>query len=278
MEAVNVANENVMRVVRQPVQATSKAAVMVSGNNGISIRGVSKTYTAIDGRPVSAIQDVDLDIQPNEFVCLVGKSGCGKTTLLNMIAGFVKPTLGDIHVGDELVEGPGKGKGVVFQQFGLFPWLTARKNIEFACKQRGVPVASRTEVAKELMALVRLKGFEDKYPYELSGGMQQRVAIARTLALDPKVLLMDEPFGALDEMTRLDMQREILQIWSTKKKTVVFVTHSVSEAVLLADRIVVFKANPGRMKCEYRIDLPHPRDRMDPRCIQLESEIQNALE
>lgn len=278
MEAVNVANENVMRVVRQPAQATSKAAVMVSENNGISIRGVSKTYTAIDGRPVSAIQDIDLDIQPNEFVCLVGKSGCGKTTLLNMIAGFVKPTLGDIHVGDELVEGPGKGKGVVFQQFGLFPWLTARKNIEFACKQRGVPAASRTEVAKELMALVRLKGFEDKYPYELSGGMQQRVAIARALALDPKVLLMDEPFGALDEMTRLDMQREILQIWSTKKKTVVFVTHSVSEAVLLADRIVVFKANPGRMKCEYRIDMPHPRDRMDPRCIQLESEIQNALE
>ena len=215
---------------------------MEAVDNSIRIEGVSKTYRALDGHPVVALEQIDLTIAPNEFVCVVGKSGCGKTTLLNMIAGFVAPSSGTIHVGDELVAGPGKGKGVVFQQFALFPWLTARRNIEFACKQRGLDAAARAAHADELIALVGLEGFADKYPYELSGGMQQRVAIARTLALDPKVLLMDEPFGALDEMTRQTMQREVLRIWESRRKTVVFITHSVSESVLLADRVVVHKA------------------------------------
>ena len=247
-------------------------------DNGIRIDGVSKTYRAIDGRAVNALTGIDLAIQPNEFVCLLGKSGCGKTTLLNMVAGFVTPSAGEIRVGDERVTGPGKGKGVVFQQFGLFPWLTARKNIEFAGKQRGLSAERRAALATELIELVHLSGFTDKYPYELSGGMQQRVAIARTLALDPKILLMDEPFGALDELTRIEMQRELLHVWSSRKKTVVFVTHSVSEAVALADRVIVLSPNPGRVKAEYRIDRPRPRDRTDHRSVALEAEIQNALE
>jgi len=247
-------------------------------DNGIRIEHVSKAYRAIDGRSVVALDDVSIDVRPNEFVCLIGKSGCGKTTLLNMIAGFVSQSAGEIRVGSDRVTGPGKGKGVVFQQFGLFPWLTARRNIEFAARQRGLSGDERTRIAKELMALVGLTGFEDKYPYELSGGMQQRVAIARTLALDPKVLLMDEPFGALDEMTRIEMQAEVLRIWAARKKTVVFVTHSVSEAVLLSDRVVVLKANPGRLKAEYAIDLPRPRDREHPRAMELEREIHHALE
>ncbi len=246
-------------------------------SNGIHIKQVSKTYRSTDGRNVPALQDVDLAIKPNEFVCLLGRSGCGKTTLLNMIAGFLTPSSGEIWVGDEKVTSPGKGKGVVFQQFGLFPWLTARKNILFACKQRGLSPGASAKQADELIELVRLKGFEDKYPYELSGGMQQRVAIARTLALNPKILLMDEPFGALDELTRLDMQREILQIWEVQKKTVVFVTHSVTEALMLADRIIVLKPNPGRLGSEYIIDLPRPRERTNVQCLALENEIQNAL-
>jgi len=246
-------------------------------DNAIRVEGVSKRYRAIDGRTVLALRDVDLEIRPNEFVCLLGRSGCGKTTLLNMIAGFVIPSEGTIRVGSEKVTAPGKGKGVVFQQFGLFPWLTAQRNIEFACQQKGMDPATRRRVAGELIDLVHLRGFEEKYPYELSGGMQQRVAIARTLAIDPKVLLMDEPFGALDEMTRAGMQDELLQIWSNRRKTVVFVTHSVSEAVVLADRIVVLGPNPGHVKTQFTVDLPRPRDRLDPAFLALEQEVQGAL-
>ena len=274
MEALNS-----MPVRQELARAGSNALpeqVAAARNNGIRIEGVSKTYQAIDGRSVQALSPVNLSITPNEFVCLVGRSGCGKTTLLNMISGFVTPSTGDIYVGDQRVTGPGQGKGVVFQQFGLFPWLTAKKNIEFACEQKGLDRDARRAVASKLMALVHLEGFEDKYPYELSGGMQQRVAIARTLASDPKVLLMDEPFGALDELTRIDMQKEILSIWASQKKTIVFVTHSVPEAVLLADRIVVMAPRPGRVQAEYRIDLPRPRVH-SAECLELENEIQQAL-
>jgi len=254
------------------------ASVASGAAAAISIQRVAKTYRAADGREIAALSPIDLEIAPGEFVCLLGRSGCGKTTLLNMIAGFVVPTEGAISVGGERVTGPGRGKGVVFQQFGLFPWLTARRNIEFACRQRGLSKSEAREAAADAMTLVKLKGFEDKYPYELSGGMQQRVAIARTLVLDPHILLMDEPFGALDEFTRADMQRELLRIWAARRKTVVFVTHSVAEAVALADRVVVLSPNPGRFKSEYRIESDRPRDRLDPRHIRLEEEIQRDLQ
>lgn len=263
---------------RPQIVLTSAVADVPQADNSIHIQGVSKTYRAVDGRQVPALDNINLDIKSNEFVCLIGKSGCGKTTLLNMIAGFVLPSSGSIRVGNEVVTAPGKGKGVVFQQFGLFPWLTARKNIEFACKQRGMDTSERRRVTQEHIDLVGLRGFEDKYPYELSGGMQQRVAIARTLALDPKVLLMDEPFGALDELTRESLQKEVLQIWATRKKTVVFVTHSLSEAIMLADRVVVLKPNPGRFKAEYYVNLPRPRNATDPELLKFEREIQDALQ
>lgn len=243
----------------------------------ITVRNVSKTYSATDGREVVALQDTTLEIADTEFVCLIGQSGCGKTTLLNMIAGFVTPTTGAILVDDEPVTGPGKGKGVVFQQFGLFPWLTAAGNIAFAARQRGLSRSDAAALANDLIALVHLTGFAGKYPSELSGGMQQRVSIARALAIDPRILLMDEPLGALDEMTRHSMQEELLQIWASRKKTVVFVTHSVSEAIFLADRIVIMGARPGRIVREYRIDLARPRNRVDPAAIRLEAEIYAQL-
>lgn len=243
----------------------------------ITVRSVSKRFSATDGREVVALENVDLEIANNEFVCLIGKSGCGKTTLLNMIAGFVAPSSGEILVDEEPVTGPGKGKGVVFQQFALFPWLTAAGNIAFAARQRGLSRSEATALARDLIGLVHLSGFEGKYPSELSGGMQQRVSIARALAIDPRILLMDEPLGALDEMTRHTMQEELLQIWASKKKTVVFVTHSVSEAILLSDRIVIMGARPGRIVREYRIDLPRPRSRIGAEVVGLEAEIYGAL-
>jgi len=245
--------------------------------NGVFVRSASKTYSTKHGATITALDSVSVDIAPGEFVCLVGRSGCGKTTLLNMIAGFVTPTTGSVSVGDDLVTGPGQGKGVVFQNFGLFPWLSARKNIEFACRRKQMSKQEAADRATELVRLVRLNGFEDKYPHELSGGMQQRVAIARTLATEPKVLLMDEPFGALDEFTRSDLQTELLRIWTETEKTIVFVTHSVSEAVLLADRILVLSPHPGRVKCVMPITLPRPRSNLDLECLRLEKEIQDAL-
>ncbi len=244
----------------------------------IVIDGVSKQFVAASGNTVEALRDINLAIGENEFVCVVGRSGCGKSTLMNMIAGFLKPSTGSISVDGAEIEGPGKGKGVVFQNLALFPWLTARKNIEFGCKQQGIDESRRTQISRELIDLVHLTGFEDKYPFELSGGMQQRVAIARALAIDPLLLLMDEPFGALDEQTRMGMQNELLRIWSSRKKTVIFITHSVAESIVLADRIIVLGANPGHLKKEFKVNLERPRDRLSPAFIELEAEVQDALD
>ncbi len=244
----------------------------------IVIDGVSKQFIAASGNTVEALRDINLTIGENEFVCVVGRSGCGKSTLMNMIAGFLKPSAGSILVDGAQIEGPGKGKGVVFQNLALFPWLTARKNIEFGCKQQGVGDERRARISRELIDLVHLTGFEDKYPFELSGGMQQRVAIARALAIDPLLLLMDEPFGALDEQTRMGMQNELLRIWSSHKKTVIFITHSVAESIVLADRIIVLGANPGHLKKEFKVSLDRPRDRLSPEFVELEAEVQDALD
>jgi ABC-type nitrate/sulfonate/bicarbonate transport system ATPase subunit len=210
------------------------------------------------------LASTSLTVAENEFVTLVGRSGCGKTTLLNIIAGLVEPSAGEVLVDGLRVEGPGQGKGMVFQQHALFPWLTARGNVEFAARSRGLPPPQRQREAEQLLELVGLAGNAEKYPNELSGGMQQRVAIARALALDPAILLMDEPFGALDEITRKEMQGELLRVWQLRQKTVVFVTHSISEALMLSDRVIVMRTNPGGIAAEYPIDLERPRKRSDP--------------
>jgi ABC-type nitrate/sulfonate/bicarbonate transport system ATPase subunit len=237
----------------------------------IELRGVAKQYA--EGEGGLALDGIDLAIQDNEFVTLVGRSGCGKTTLLNVIAGLVAPSSGEVRVDGRPVTGPGGGKGMVFQQHALFPWLTALGNIEFGCKSRGVPPGERRAIATQLIELVGLRGSEAKYPIELSGGMQQRVAIARALALDPEILLMDEPFGALDELTRIEMQDELLRVWSTRKKTVVFVTHSIWEALVLSDRVVVLGGRPGRLRLDLPVAVARPRERTDPRLIGLYGEI-----
>jgi ABC-type nitrate/sulfonate/bicarbonate transport system ATPase subunit len=227
----------------------------------IELTGIGLNYRRRGETPVEALRDIDLVIQPNEFVCLVGRSGCGKTSLLNMLAGFITPSTGTLLIDGKPVDGPGKGKGVVFQHFALFPWLTARKNVKFGCGKKGMSPEEADVVASELLDLVGLKGSEERYPHEMSGGMQQRVAIARALAVSPDILLMDEPFGALDELTRLSLQAEIIRITAERRTTVVFVTHSVSEAVMLADRVIVLKPGPGRIHRDHRVTLPRPRDR-----------------
>jgi ABC-type nitrate/sulfonate/bicarbonate transport system ATPase subunit len=243
----------------------------------IEVRALTKHYGLAEDGAIAALQDVNLTIHDNEFVSLLGRSGCGKTTLLNIVGGLVEPSFGEVLVNGVPVTGPGGGKGMVFQQHALFPWLTALGNVEFAGKSRGVPKAERQVTAMQLLELVGLKGSEHKYPAALSGGMQQRVALARALALDPDILLMDEPFGALDEMTRLEMQDELLRVWNTRRKTVLFVTHSISEAIILSDRILVLDAHPGRIRCEHVLDMPRPRRRSDPRLITLHEQIWEQL-
>ncbi len=238
----------------------------------IELRGVTKRYDGDAARP-PVLLDVDLTVQENEFVTLVGRSGCGKTTLLNIVAGLVEASAGEVQVDGARVTGPGRGKGVVFQQHALFPWLTARRNVEFGARSRGLDAQAARFEADQLLELVRLSEFGEKYPSQLSGGMQQRVAIARALALDPQLLLMDEPFGALDEITRLEMQDELLRVWSSRRKTVLFVTHSITEALMLSDRIVVMRANPGGIAAEYRIEQPRPRSRSDTTLAALHEQL-----
>jgi NitT/TauT family transport system ATP-binding protein len=226
----------------------------------IEVRNVSLTYDTPAGR-VTGVEGASFDIEQSEFLCLVGPSGCGKTTLLNIIAGFLTPTGGEIRIGGKPVTGHGMDRGIVFQDFAqLFPWRTALGNVTFGLEMKGVAKAEREEIAKQQLKLVKLEKFVRSYPHHLSGGMQQRVAIARALAYNPSVLLMDEPFAALDALTRDDMQRLLAEVWRETKKTVVYVTHNVAEAVYLADRVVVMSAHPGTVKTEVAIRLDRPRD------------------
>jgi NitT/TauT family transport system ATP-binding protein len=239
----------------------------------IRIDGVSKTFD----NGLTALARVSLDLAENSFTCLLGPSGCGKSTLLGMIAGFVQPTAGRVLVDGAPVRGASADRGVVFQEYALFPWRTALENVEFGPLIRRVSRAERRRIAMDHLDLVGLKGHETKFPSELSGGMKQRVAIARALANNPSILLMDEPFGALDAQTREILQEEMLRIWQQARKTVVFVTHSISESLFLADRVVVMATKPGSIKTVIDVDLPHPRERTDPSFIALERRVKQLV-
>ena len=233
---------------------------MTSTAKPLSLRGLAKHYGTADGRTIEALLPIDLDIAPGEFLVVVGPSGCGKSTLLNILAGLTPPSVGETRVGDTLVVGPDIDRGMVFQDYALFPWLNVIGNVEFGLERKGVPRRERRATAMRYLELVGLADFAEKRPRELSGGMKQRVAIARTFATEPSIIFMDEPFGALDALTRRYLQHELLRIWQQHRKTVVFITHSVVEAIYLADRIVLMTARPGRIKTVIPIALPHPRD------------------
>ena len=235
-------------------------AAAASTGKPLSLRGLAKHYATADGRVIEALLPVDLDIAAGEFLVVVGPSGCGKSTMLNILAGLTPPSAGEARVGDVAISGPDIDRGMVFQDYALFPWLDVIGNVEFGLERKGLPRRQRREVAMRYLEMVGLAEFAEKRPRELSGGMKQRVAIARTFATEPSVIFMDEPFGALDALTRRYLQHELLRIWQEHRKTVVFITHSVVEAIYLADRIVLMTARPGRIKTVLKVDLVHPRD------------------
>ena len=239
----------------------------------IELRNISLQYESVENS-VTALQDVSFGVEAAEFLCVVGQSGCGKTTMLNIVAGFLKPTEGEILISGKTVTGKGLDRGIVFQDFAqLFPWRTAQRNIEFGLEMKGIAKEERAEIALRFLRLVNLEKFARSYPHELSGGMQQRVAIARALAYNPAVLLMDEPFAALDALTREEMQRFLVDVWRETKKTVVYVTHNVAEAVYLADRVIVFSPHPGTVKAQVKITLPRPRDTLSVEFLEYQKEI-----
>jgi len=243
----------------------------------IQITNLSKAF--IKGRKeVKALEDFSLDVEDGEFVCLLGPSGCGKTTVLRILAGLEEKSSGIVGLRGRDIARAGSDRGMVFQEFALFPWRSVRRNIEFGLEVKGLGEAERKKASSTYINLVGLKGFEDAHPKELSGGMKQRVGIARALVNNPDVLLMDEPFGSLDAQTRNLMQRELLRIWSATKKTVLFVTHSVDEAVFLADRIVVMTARPGKVREIIPVDLPRPRDRTSREFISVRGKVLTELD
>ncbi|MBC3917765.1 ABC transporter ATP-binding protein [Undibacterium sp. CY18W] len=241
-------------------------------NTHIKIQGVNKIFKTAD-KEVVALRDINLEIPEGQFVCLLGPSGCGKSTLLNAIAGFSLPTSGSINANDMIVKAPGPDRGMVFQEYALFPWMTVEQNIAFGLEIKGMGKAEIQQRVASLLGMLGLSDFKARFPKDLSGGMRQRVAIARVLALDSPIMLMDEPFGALDALTRRNLQDELLRIWSELKKTIIFVTHSIEEAIYLADRIVVMTYRPGTVKKDLLIELPRLRDPSDPAFNTLKREL-----
>ncbi|MBI4227755.1 MAG: ABC transporter ATP-binding protein [Candidatus Omnitrophica bacterium] len=252
--------------------------------NGWSAAGLPLPVRQAGGRQgqaasdLEAVQEVSLTIEDGEFVCLLGPSGCGKSTLVHLIAGLETPTAGRVLVDDQPVTGPGTDRVVVFQEAALFPWLTVLGNVEFGLRMAGLPAPERQARALEFIRLVHLGRFALAYPHQLSGGMKQRVAIARALVMHPKILLMDEPFSALDAQTRALLQRELLELWQRLKITVFFVTHNVREATVMADRVFEISARPGQIKHRYAITLPRPRSEHDPRLIAIQQRVLGSLE
>jgi NitT/TauT family transport system ATP-binding protein len=243
-------------------------------------RNVSLTFRPPNRLPVRALQSFDIDVEEGEFLSIVGPSGCGKSTFLNIVLGLIKPDSGDLLLHGQHIKGPGTDRAMVFQEFGLLPWRTVAHNVELGLELKRLPAEKRHAIAARLIELVGLSGFEAHYPHELSGGMKQRVGLARALATDPGVLLMDEPFAALDAQTRDLMQAELLRIWREARKTVLFVTHQIDEAIYLSDRVMVMSKRPGRAKKIFAVDLPRPRQyemRVTPEFNELKLEIWNTL-
>ena len=243
----------------------------------IEIDGVSKRFKQRDGNEFQVLEDVSFTIPEGEFVSLLGPSGCGKSTILNLLAGFEKVSQGTIKVNDGLIKEPGPDRVVVFQEHGLFPWLTVLDNVAFGLKQRGVGKKERNQLAMEQIRAVHLSKFADRYPHELSGGMKQRAAIARALVMDPQILLMDEPFAALDEQTRLVLHQELEEIWLRTGKTILFITHNIREAVMLSDRVLVMSTRPGKIKKEFVVQAARPRDGSDSVLHYVEKQIMDCL-
>lgn len=244
---------------------------------GFTFQNVCKSYITSRGETIAALQGINLEVSDGEFVCIVGQSGCGKTSLLRVAAGLESLNGGRVLLGSMPVLRPNPVIGVVFQEDRLLPWRTVRSNVELGLELRGIPKKERNKISEKYLRLVELESFADVLPHELSGGMKQRVAIARVLANEPEAILMDEPFGALDAQTRNQMQGELLRIWEQEARTVIFVTHSVDEAVVLADRVVVLTPRPGRIRCEYRLNLKRPRDRTSPEVIEHRRNILTSL-
>lgn len=242
----------------------SKSATQT--NIKVRLEKISKTFQS-EERNVDVLDAIDLEVRQGELVCILGPSGCGKSTLLNIVGGFLQPTSGSVRIDGEIVDGPDPRRIFVFQERGVFPWLTVSGNIGFGLHR--LSASDRAGRIEYYIRLVGLSGFEETYPHELSGGMKQRLEVARALAVDPDVLYLDEPFGALDSITRLLMRAELLRIWEKEKKTILFVTHDIDESVQLADRVVVMSARPGRIRRIVEIDIPHPRDLSSPRYIEL---------
>jgi NitT/TauT family transport system ATP-binding protein len=243
----------------------------------ICLSGVFRSYKNSRGSFTPALQNIDLEIQQGEFICIVGPSGCGKSTLLHLIAGLDRPTTGEITVDGNPVKGPGTDRILLFQELGLFPWLTVRQNVEFGLKMEGVSREERRDRARQFLRMVHLSHFEDHYIHQLSGGMKQRVALARSLAVRPKILLMDEPFAALDAQTRDMLHDELERIWKETAPTIVFVTHNVREAVRLGDRVLLMSFRPGRIKSQFQITLDRPRHVEDSDVAHLSKEILGQL-
>ena len=239
----------------------------------VSVTNVSKVHVSIKGEPLLALHDVNFEVGQNEFFSIVGPSGCGKTTLLNLFAGFEHPTRGEIRVGGELITAPGWERAVVFQEYALFPWYTVSQNIRYGLKRKRLPEGEQASLVDHYINLVGLNGFESRYPRELSGGMRQRVSIARALAVNPAILLMDEPFASLDVQTREYMQDELLKIWQSEPKTVIFVTHSIDEAIKLSDRVAIMAPRPGRVEEIKVVASERPRDPTNPDMVRLAAEV-----
>ena len=248
-------------------------------NNILQVRGVERRFASATGSTV-ALQATDLDVAENDFITILGPSGCGKSTLLRIVAGLDRQTAGEVMLDGQRIEGPGADRGMVFQSYTLFPWLSVLDNVCFGLRERGLPRPQQLEIAHDFLTKVGLKGFANHYPKQLSGGMQQRTALARALANKPRMLLMDEPFGALDHQTRELMQELLLGIWEAERKTVLFVTHDIDEAVFMGSRVMVMSARPGRIKLDRVVTLAHPRHysvKTTPEFTELKAELTEAV-